>query len=255
MLIAYIDESGDTGISSLRSSATFTLGCVLIDAEDWNDEFDDLIEMRRRLRDRFKIPVRAEIKANYLVRSSGALNSVQLSPGERSLIYRAHLKQLAASGKMQAFGIVVHKSMENSGEIVLAAAWKPLLQRLERASFHSDQSPMLIIHDEGANPTIRKLARQSRRHLLAGSATGTGSLSVPFSKLVEDPFPKASHESYFLQLADLVAYAAFRRLYPPSPAISQVVPQKMWDNLGSAVRTQVNSLRPITVPGIVEVRK
>ena len=171
MLIAYIDESGDTGISSLRSSATFTLGCVLIDADDWNEEFDELIEMRRRLRDRFKIPLRAEIKANYLVRSSGALKGVQLSPGERSLIYRAHLKQLGACGKMQAFGVVVHKSMENSGETVLAAAWKPLLQRLERASFHSDQSPMLIIHDEGVNPTIRKLARQSRRHLLAGSAT------------------------------------------------------------------------------------
>ncbi len=255
MLIAYIDESGDTGNSLNRSSATYTLGCVLIDANDWSQAFDDLIAMRRRLRNRFKIPVRAEIKANYLVRGSGALKAVNLSPAERSLIYRAHFNEMDSNGTMQAFGIVVQKSMQYSGKDILGAAWMPLLQRLERASFHNAQSPVLIIHDEGENLSIRKLARQARRHLSAGSVTGAGSQQHPFSKLVDDPIPKASNESYFLQLADLVAYAAFRSLYAPSPGIAQVVPQAMWNNLGDVVRTQVNSLRPRVVPGIVVVRK
>lgn len=255
MLIAYVDESGDTGNSPNRSSLTYTLGCVLIDAKDWNQAFDDLIAMRRRLRNRFQIPMRAEIKANYLVRGSGALKAVNLSPAERSLVYRAHFNEMGVNGTMQAFGIVVHKSMQYSGKDVLDAAWMPLLQRLERASFHNVQSPVLIIHDEGENLSIKKLARRSRRHLSAGSVTGAGSQLHPFRNLVDDPFPKASHESYFLQLADLVAYAAFRSLYPPSPGIAQVVPQVMWNNLAGVVRTQVNSLRPRAVPGIVVVRK
>jgi len=113
----------------------------------------------------------------------------------------------------------------------------------------------MIVHDEGENLRIRKLARWSRRRLSAGSMTGPGSRHVPFSTLIDDPFPKASHESYFLQLADLVAYSAFRRIYAPSPAVSNVVDLKMWNNLGRAICTAANERETITAPGIVEVWK
>jgi hypothetical protein len=96
---------------------------------------------------------------------------------------------------------------------------------------------------------VRKLARKARRAGTAGSMFGSGMLRVPFARLVDDPVPRSSAHSYFVQLADLAAYAAFRRLYPPPPRLVPIVPQTMWDELGDARYTPVTySADP---PGIV----
>jgi hypothetical protein len=97
----------------------------------------------------------------------------------------------------------------------------------------------LLVHDEGDPLTIRKRARKARRAGIAGSAFGTGILKVPFRNLVDDPVSRVSNQSYFLQLADLNAYAAFRRLYPPPPTRGKVVPANMWDYLEGAHMTAV----------------
>jgi hypothetical protein len=52
----------------------------MIDASDWNGSFDDLVAMRRRLKSSFGIPVRAEIKANYLVRNGGPFTKLNIAP-------------------------------------------------------------------------------------------------------------------------------------------------------------------------------
>ncbi len=211
--------------------------------------------MRRRLRNNYGVPIRAELKANFLIRNSGPLSSLKLAPGERHLIYRAHLKQIASDQRLTIFAVVVHKSMNATSKEVFEAAWTTLFQRLERTSRSSGDVPVMIIHDDGDNANIRKLARWSRRQLSAGSMTGGASRRVPFGKLVDDPSPRASHESYFIQLADLVAYSAFRRIYPPPPAVSNVVNQKMWHEFGRAIFAPVNQNRVVTTQGIVEIWK
>lgn len=255
MLIAYIDESGDSGNIRGGSSKTYTLGCLLVESQSWDTTFDDFLAMRKRLKQTYGIPIRAEIKANYLIRNSGPFKILNLNPNDRRVIYKAHLDEISKNTTLRAFGIVVHKSMTSTSNEVLEFAWKTLLQRLERTSHGLGNTPILIVHDEGENDAIRKIARWSRRRLSSGSTIGAGSRTLPFSKLVDDPVPKKSHESYFLQLADLVAYAAFRRIYAPSSSISGVVDQFMWDNLGNGIFGAVNQVRTITAPGIVEVNK
>ena len=57
---------------------------------------------------------------------------------------------------------------------------------------------------------------------------------IPFdsSQLLDDPVSRNSTQSYFVQLADLAAYAAFRRHYPPPARPVQIVPKMMWSELG-----------------------
>jgi hypothetical protein len=71
VLVAYVDESGNTGDPSAGGSLTYSLGCVLLYANSWPGAFDKLLDFRRRVRTTFGIPMRAEIKANYLLRNSG----------------------------------------------------------------------------------------------------------------------------------------------------------------------------------------
>jgi hypothetical protein len=67
--------------------------------------------------------------------------------------------------------------------------------------------------------------------------------------------PRDSRQSYFVQLADVSAYAAFRRIHPPPQRLTPIVPQGMWDELGAAIYEDANYLarldHPEDPPGIV----
>jgi hypothetical protein len=250
MLLAYVDESGNTGPADSGGTVTYTLGCVLVEADLWPAAFDSLLEFRRRLRTTYGVPMRAEIKANYLLRNSGDLRSIALGPGARFLMYRAHMQMLERL-PARAFAVVIDKraaARPPGGYFDLA--WETLMQRLERTST-KERATFVVIHDEGENDAIRKWARRARRYLTAGSAYGVGSFRHTASLLVDDPVARRSHQSYFVQMADLVAYAAFRAVVAPSMAIARVCPQEMWDEIGTATHTAVASLVPRSRPGIV----
>lgn len=243
MYLAYADESGNRGYTG---SFTYTLGCLFLLASDWPDAFDSFIRFRRFLREHFRVPVRAELKANWLVRNEGTVAPLKLSDEERKRIFRLHLR-LASKIGVQAFGIVIRKDqILNKTKDPRDIAWEYLFQRLERLSTNSNV-PVLLTHDEGEAALVRKLARKARRAGTAGSAFGTGYLNVPARLLLDDPVPRNSAQSYFIQLADLCAYAAFRRLYPP-PVRRTVCPTEMWDELGAARYAAANQLAAIQQP-------
>lgn len=252
MLMAYIDETGDPGDPAKKGSSNcYGLGCVLISSGDWSAGFDSLAHFRRELRDDFGIPIRQELKANYLIRNNGGLRPLGLAPAQRRLVYQYHLNQLA-SMKARAFAVVVDKQSVGNVDY-LELAWETLVQRLERTT-SKEKVDLLITHDEGENAAVRKLTRRARRHLTAGSFYGQGSLRNPFAHLLEDPVPRASHESYFLQLADLVAYAGWRTYMQPGPGAAQVVDAQTWTGLGTACHKAVNGLAGNGTPGVV-IRK
>ncbi|WP_236749902.1 DUF3800 domain-containing protein [Aeromicrobium erythreum] len=248
--MAYVDESGDTGLS-VGSSHTYTLGVVLIDVDRWNDAFDEMISFRRRLRDTFGVPMRAEIKANYLLRNSGPFRDLGLSPAQRRIIFRAHLRELPRLPS-RAFAVVVDKRSRRatSNSEIFDLGWETVLQRLERTSTY-EKCSFMITHDEGENDAVRRWVRRARRHLTAGSAFGTGPILGAAPRLVDDPIARRSDQSYFIQMADLVAYAGFRSVISPGPTIAAVCPPSTWSEIGSATHTAVAKLRPRAAPGIV----
>ena len=252
MHIAYVDESGNVGPIKLHGKGgthTFTLGCVLVPVANWPMIFDNMIQYRRFLKTEFKIPVRAEIKANHLLQNGGAFRDLGLSERARFRVYRG-LMRLQPKLGVRAFAVVIEKGKINKATLSPRdVAWEWLLQRLERLTT-TENTSVVLMHDEGEGKIVRTLARKDRRIGSAGSAFGTGYLKVPCRNVVDDPVSRQSHESYFLQLADLVAYAAFRRIHPPPTKPVNIVPTGMWDELGAAIYTQANYLGG-GVPGIV----
>ena len=116
--------------------------------------------------------MRAELKANYLLRNGGPIRNLKLGSGARRTIFRdfrAHMrvmKDLPA----RAFSVVVDKRTKpgKPAEEIFDLAWEGLLQRLERTST-KEQETFMIMHDEGDNENIRKWVRRARRYLTAGS--------------------------------------------------------------------------------------
>lgn len=237
MFFAYVDESGDPGSGGSR---TYALACVMVEHDDWLNTFDRLISFRRHMRRLFDIPVRAEIKANYLLQNRGAFRTLALSEQARYAVYRQHMRLQPKLG-VKTFAVVIDKQKASAQQPSRPAddvAWEWLLQRLERRT-HYERTYAALVHDEGDQANVQKRARKAGRAGTAASTFGTGQLKVPFTRLIDDPIPRNSAQSYFLQLADLGAYAAFRHLQPPPQRPVQIVPQSMWDELGSARFTAV----------------
>lgn len=226
---AYVDESGDSG--SLGSQ-TYTLGCLLVPADDWTTRLDLMIGMRRKIKEDYGIRFRDELKANYLLRGRGALAGLGLGDGQRRDIYQRHLRliQLVGSG---AFAVVIQKHLITTGKDPAVTAWTYLFQRLRTRS-ETTGVPIMLVHDEGDADRVRKLHRAFRRHSWAGNTPVTARL------LVEDPVPRRSDQSFFIQTADLLAYAAYRRVHPPAGRASgSVCNEQMWDELGPRILKQV----------------
>jgi hypothetical protein len=235
--LAYVDESGNVG-NPPGGTVTFSLACVLMPAQAWLDTFDQMIAFRRFLRARFAVPVRAEIKANHLIGNRGAFKALALPDGMRHTIWRQSMRLHHKIG-LRTFAVVIEKARLAERRPDLSprdVAWEYLLQRLERASSRPPLGPthIVLVHDAGESEVATRLARKARRAGTAGSRFGTGSLRVPFTRLIDDPSPRDSRQSYFIQLADLAAYAAFRKFHPPPPRALSICPQTMWDELGDA---------------------
>lgn len=251
MLFAYVDETGDTGDTGKRgSSACYSLGCLLISADSWIEATGAMVEYRRKLKRLYGIPVRAELKANILIRNSGRLRDLGIEPRVRKQIFRDHLRTVH-SFDGEAFAVVVDKERRPDDDWA-ALAWDTLLQRLERrATKASPRETVMLIHDNGENLAVRKIARKARVRLTAGSAYGHGRF-VHQLPLIEDPIPRDSESSYLLQLADMIAYAGWRTYMRPSRSVAGVVPGSSWNALGDSILTKVNSVKLNgSVPGVV----
>ena len=236
MYVAYVDESGDPGRTG--GSLAFTVAAVLVGDDDWPQALNELIEFRRGLRQIFGIPARAELKAHFVLHGEGPLESLHLSDQQLRRIFNLQLRVQPSIGTIRSFAVAIdkraHYSSPQASQSVERRAWEYLLQRLERVSA-TENAPIFIIHDDGRNDLIRGLARKWRRTGSAGSQYG-GSLPRPFLRLIDDPTPRESGSSYFLQLADFAAYAAYRKVYPPVglPPGVRIADQRAWDRLGPA---------------------
>ena len=245
-----MDESGDPGLSS--AVPTYTVAAVLLHDRDWVHAFEQMIGFRRYLRHFFGLYMRTEVKGSQLAKGNGPWSALGLGDGVRKRIFRSFMRFENKLATIQTFAVVIDKSDPSltGPDDVRERAWRYALQRVETFTRTSHETVMLL-PDSGQYLWLRKLARAMRRHSPVGSLYGTGSLQRQLLRvLIDDPVERDSQESFFIQLADLNAYAAYRNRRP----ITQF-PSGMWNELGGAILWQANRhqiQKTGGTPGIVE---
>lgn len=131
MYLAYADESGDAG---RKGSGTYSLACVLVKDQLWPLVFDGVISFRRFLRSCFRLPVRAEVKARYMIRNGGPFQQLSLSEPARRDMYRM-FRRLQPKLDLLTFAVVIRKGQlwrRRPSADPRDIAWEYFLQRLER---------------------------------------------------------------------------------------------------------------------------
>lgn len=243
-----MDESGDPGPRS--AVPTYTVGTVLVPAHRWVDEFERLIRFRRYLRSSFGLKLGTEVKGSELAKGTGPWIGLALPKRIRNRIYRSFMRFQHRGGAIKTFAVVINKSdpRVTGTSQIRERAWRYTLQRVETFARHNHET-ILLVPDSGQYFWFRGLARQMRRFSFVGSLYGTGNLRRDLLRiLIDDPVERDSEQSYFIQMADLNAYAAYRGRRP-DPAF----PAGMWGELGDAVLWEANRYAPAgSTPGIVD---
>lgn len=245
MFLAYFDESGDSGYVQSPTMA-FSLVAVLVHDRDWLQTLDEIVNFRRYLKTNFGLPVRAELKAQWIIHNQQAMRPLGLSYDARLNLYRACMRFQRKVGTIRTFAIVINKTKVTKQSVSARDwAWVRAIERLERFGAEFSEN-IKIFPDEGHGYFIKRKIREMRRfHYVPSAFSGAEMLERRAANIIEDPSDRKSNESFFVQFADLNAYAAFRRVHP-----ARSFDGSFWDDLGPAHILKVNAIRG-GPPGIV----
>jgi hypothetical protein len=225
MFLYYLDESYDKEV--------FVLTAVRINTERWGEAYEMTKEFRRGLNARFGLYVSKELHATEFVRGSGRYAPKYIGKFHRTQIFRELLEFITKIPEIELMNVTI--GVPNCPVDPHLRAFERLLNRIEK-SLGEHKTEGLLILDEGKEGMLRKTARQMAHINFIPSKFGAwndgrASKNIALKHLVEDPLFKSSHSSYFLQLADAVAYSLLKREVVPTGHVSKYKVNQMFEIL------------------------
>jgi len=203
MFTAYFDESGDDG---LQGSPLFVLTATYCHHSKWKENFSQLRLWRRQIRDAYGLPMKYELHTTPFILNKRPYTELCISDDDRAVIIDQFCDTIA-NLSLRIVNVVIHKSIiQLSNYNVLGKALTYSIQRVENdmRKKHSNAN-FIMITDSGRLGMMRKTARKMQAINYIPSMFTTTSYRRDIELLIEDPLPKDSVESYFIQISDAVS--------------------------------------------------
>jgi hypothetical protein len=256
MQIAYYDEAGDDGFPKY-SSPLFVLTCLYIHHLNWKAALGEIKRFRRDLANRLPFPAKVEVHTRHFLLNKNPYRQFNITDTQRIEIIDL-LCDLVGSLEARVVNVAIVKPrILRSDYQVLDTALTYSVQRIE-----NDLKPtvnpterFLIITDPGRVGKMRKTTRRVQKINYIPSKFGPTSYRNEIKSLIEDPLPKDSSESHFIQLADMISYVVYLHLgatthaapFPPSRLPRAVDTDKLIDwleRLKPSLNLQASSSDP-----------
>lgn len=252
----YVDESYD--------EKRFCLSAMGIRHTDWKECFLRVRQHRAILKQDFGIFLRKEIHAHEFVGGRGRISDREVGKHQRSRIFEGLLRLVAQLPNVMVINICLDRAGRANPQL---DAWDRLMNRIERTmvAFEEQELPLrrelvaalpadfpeasrskiearlnayrsraVVLADEGRELEITRALRKMNvfnpipsRHGDWGG--GEKAKNIPVERVIEDPVFKKSHLSYFVQLADCIAFALLKREVTPTPNVKKYGIDKMFD--------------------------
>jgi hypothetical protein len=220
MYLMYVDESGDCGMAKIQTEY-FVLTGVVVHETYWRAYLDQFVDFRKRMRDKFKLPLQQELHAAHMLTRPGDLFSIKKN--DRLAIIRHFADELASMTEFRVISVVVDKKGKATEYDVFGNAWRALLQRFENTLSHRNfpgaapsKERGMVFPDHTDDKKLVRLTRKLRRYNPVPSVPGmpTTFRNLPLGAIVEDPNFRDSRDSLFVQAADLCACLLYQHLKP-----------------------------------------
>lgn len=197
MHLIYIDDSFEAPYQ--------VYSAIAVPASSWRDTFSKVREWRRGLKKEHGIFIHKEFHATEFVAGRGRLGPQIVSKYHRAQIFRSAFDLLNGIDTVRIFN-----SCRTSNQ---DWAFERLITRIQK-TMQTWDSHALLICDEGKEAEFTRLIRRMGVFNPVPVYVGPGQTqlqNIATIRILEDPFFKPSEKSYFVQLADFVAYGLLRR--------------------------------------------
>jgi hypothetical protein len=216
MYIAYFDETGDDGYPK-RETELFVLTSGYSHHANWQTNYKKTLDFRKYLLATYKFPIKLEMHTKHFLLNKNPYRQFGWDEATRLRIVQEYADFIAALD-FEFINVVVNKlkitaTNEKMYKPVLDAALKFNVQRIENTIKASQPgTKFMIISDEGRVSTMRKTTRRIQKINFIPSKIDGRSYRQEIDLLLEDPLPKNSNQSYFIQFCDYVSFFAYLRL-------------------------------------------
>lgn len=205
MRIAYYDEAGDDGVPG--SSPVFVLGAMYMHYLQWQGNYQRIGIFRKHLKDKYGFPVKLEIHSKELLLNKNPYRHFGIADDDRMAII-GECCDLIASLDVRIVNVAIIKSRITTSEYpVLDKSLTYSVQRIEndlRVTVNPHER-FLIITDHGRVGKMTGTTRRIQCINFIPSKYAMGSYRQEIRTLLEDPLPKDSKQSHFIQLTDVVS--------------------------------------------------
>jgi hypothetical protein len=194
---------------------------LVIHESRWRDFVDQIATFRKTMRTVHGLPTRTEIHAAHFIKSPPIAN---MQRHVRLAILRNFIDELSKLDYISITNVIVNKANKLLNYDVFTNAWQALFQRFENTlsygkfpgAHRNDRGLVLTDATDG-----RKLQRMVRRMAVHNPIphmawAGQGYRNIPLLRIIEDPHPKDSKDSYFIQACDTAAYFLLQKFKPNS---------------------------------------
>lgn len=216
MELLFIDESGDNGFAP-GSTERFILAGIAISASCWKEYFWKVVEVKKEISRRYGIRIE-EFKGSDLFAHRGAFFDSRLQLAECRSIYDC-LIELLCDPTVNLFVSIHSKAEFRQDQHTLAdkhlvraftkRVWRQYLFDYEKFLLQETQrtgQPLNAIIYFDSSPGQEKYVREIVREFARKIGTEA---SFPNAGIVEDIVFRDSKTSYFIQLADVLAFSAY----------------------------------------------
>lgn len=204
MYLIYIDESYD--------ETHYAYSAIFINAFRWNDYFNYLLTWRADWYENHQVPLDYELHATKFIGGRGDFPSVKNKEFRANLFYEA----IGRIEKMDDVKIINAITGNKKKHMLL---FEYMLNRINRTLEEHNACGVLICDEGNENKLtsiLRKMKKSNpipadeyhRQHM------GYYERDIPLHHIIEDPLFKTSKSSYFIQLADFLAFSLLRNEKP-----------------------------------------
>ena len=188
-----------------------------MDAEQWNDLHQRVLDWRLELRERYAVPAGRELHACDLLAGRGKLARIdgadrRLSPGQGAEIFMDGLRVIESAarslGGVEVVNVCLRKADVKGYERV---SLDRLLNRINSSVAAASRHAFLIF-DAGREEMITRLYHRLRSRNPVPSRheiweDGERTKDIPIENVIGGPAFRSSHADCLLQMADLIAHA------------------------------------------------
>lgn len=244
MHIAYYDEAGDDGFPSY-SSSLFVLTSLYLHYTQWRATYEAIWDFRKQINTAFGLPVKIEFHARQFLLGKDPYRQFKIPEDKRGDVISLFCDRVAGLEVKIINVAIVKPRIQLATYSVLDRALTYSVQRIEN-DLKPDEDPanrFLIITDAGRVGKMRNTTRRIQRINFIPSKFGPTPYRKEIQALIEDPLPKDSKESYFIQCADLISYVVY--LYALIETSTGALPKRLPSNVDyKRVCDWMNRLKP-----------